>query len=253
MAHPFRVYAHRGASALLPENTLGAFTRALADGADALETDVHLTRDGHVVVHHDATGERTAGVSDKIVDLSLSDVRRWDAGHYMGLAGHGVPTLAELLEAFPGVPINVDIKAPGKRVVREVVRVVTRAGASDRVTLTSVEDRTCKTIVALAYPGAVGIGRVAGLLAAVAPTFISKRVRPLGSALQIPWRYRGVRFDRPSVVARAHALGLRLDYWTIDEPELARRIVLLGADGIMTNDPARVVAAIRSARAERSG
>lgn len=112
--HAFRIYAHRGASAVLPENTLPAFARALADGADALETDVHLSKDGHVIVHHDATGLRTASVSRKVRDTTLADLRRWEAGHYMNVAGHHVPTLAELLEAFPRVPVNVDIKAAGK-------------------------------------------------------------------------------------------------------------------------------------------
>lgn len=128
---------------------------------------------------------------------------------------------------------------------------MTRTGATDRVTLTSVDDATCRTILNMAYPGTIGIGRLQGLFAVAAPSFLSRRFRPLGTALQIPWRYRGVRFDNPTVVARARALGLRLDYWTIDDPAIARHIVALGADGIMTNDPAAVVPTIRAALNDR--
>src|SRR5262245_31233802 len=74
------LYAHRGASAELPENTIEAFLRALEVGATAIETDVHLTRDGHVVVSHDPSGERAAGVPRRICDATLAEVKAWDVG-----------------------------------------------------------------------------------------------------------------------------------------------------------------------------
>ncbi len=259
--HPFRIYAHRGASAELPENTLPAFARALELGCDALETDVHLTRDGHVVVHHDRTGHRTAGIARAVAATDLRDVQRWDAGRGITLGGRGfaqqgysIPTLAELLRSFPAVPVNVDIKAHGKVAAAKVVELVVKLGESHRVTLTSVDDATCRALRALGYPGAVGLGRLQGLFAVTAPKFLLQRFRPEhpgGNALQIPWKFRGRRFDRPDVVARARTLGLRLDYWTVDDPGVARQIVALGADGIMTNDPAAVVGAVRAARAQR--
>jgi len=257
--HPFRIYAHRGACAELPENTLPAFARALDLGCDALETDVHLTRDGHIVVHHDRTGHRTAGIARAIAATPLADIQRWDAGRGITLGGRGfaqqgysIPTLAELLRSFPAVPINVDIKAHGKVAAAAVVALIDRLGESHRVTLTSVDDATCRALRALRYPGAVGLGKLQGLFAVSAPNFLLRRFRPDhpgGSALQIPWKFRGRRFDRAEVVARARALGVRLDYWTIDDAHIARHIVALGADGIMTNDPAAVVGPVRLARA----
>lgn len=259
-AHPFRLYAHRGASAILPENTLEAFARALADGADALETDVHLTRDGAVVVHHDRTGRRTAGIARAVAQVDLAEVRRWDAGQGLTLggermAGRGfrVPTLEEVLGAFPDVPVNVDIKAHGRGVAGRVIEVVRRAGAEGRVTLTSVDDATCRAVRAHGYRGPIGLGRLAGLFVVAAPRFLLKRFRPPGEALQIPWRFKGQRFDRPDVVQRARELGLRLDYWTIDDPEVAARIARLGADGVMSNDPGRVRAALDRARLTGAG
>ncbi len=123
------VYAHRGANTELPENTLEAFRLALDLGVDALETDVHLTRDGEVVVHHDPTGLGTASTRAAIADSTLEDVRRWNLGFGFrnpdgtGLvnATYRVPKLSELLEAFPGVRLNIDVKPAHAEAARAVV------------------------------------------------------------------------------------------------------------------------------------
>src|SRR5256885_8509171 len=94
-----RVYAHRGASRELPENTMAAFRRALELGADALETDVHATSDGVLVTSHDPDGARVFGVPRAIAATPWLEVRSW-----------GIPSLQEVIESFPGVPINVDLK-----------------------------------------------------------------------------------------------------------------------------------------------
>ncbi|MFO0747738.1 MAG: glycerophosphodiester phosphodiesterase family protein [Myxococcota bacterium] len=248
-ARPFRIYAHRGASAELPENTLVAFGRALELGVDALETDVHVTRDGAVVVHHDATGLRTAKVDRAIADTDLEDVRKWDVGR-----GMRVPTLEELFDTCPSVTVNVDIKAHTKRAAQHVVDLVRKRGESQRVTLTSVDDAVVRHVRALGYEGAVGLGRASALLVLATPRAVLAGMRSSGliggDALQIPWRFKGVRFDHARLVRRGHAAGLRVDYWTVNDPAIARRIVSLGADGIMTDDPRCVVRSIREARAE---
>ena len=95
-----RLYAHRGASARAPENTLAAFETALADGANALELDIHRTADGHFVVAHDPDGARTAGCDERIAEVGLEEIRRWS------VAGESVPTLPELLSAFPDIPLS---------------------------------------------------------------------------------------------------------------------------------------------------
>lgn len=245
--HPFRIYAHRGASAELPENTLAAFERALELGCDALETDVHLSRDGQVVVHHDATARRLSRDDRRIVDLDLDEVRKLDVGR-----GLHPPTLDEVLETFPGVHVNIDIKAHSREAAEAVVQKVLARGDERRVLLTSVDDAVVRWVRATGYPGDVGIGKLGALMVLATPSLVSRAVAKAGwvgrQALQIPWRFKGVRFDRERVVRRARAAGLRVDYWTINDPELAKRIVRIGADGIMTDDPRRVVEAVSEAR-----
>src|SRR5688572_16564471 len=113
------VYAHRGAAIELPENTLPSFRRALELGADALETDVHLTLDGEVVAVHDPDGRRVAGIDQRVAATAFAELRGWDAGFAFvdgagtrPFAGQGyrIPTLEELLVELPEIPINVDLK-----------------------------------------------------------------------------------------------------------------------------------------------
>src|SRR5829696_2712479 len=113
--------AHRGASSLAPENTIEAFRLALEAGAGGLELDVHMTSDGHIVVIHDATVDRTTNGTGAVSEMTLHELRRLDAGHnfspdggptrpYRG-RGVRVPTLGEVLREFPGVAVNIEIKA----------------------------------------------------------------------------------------------------------------------------------------------
>src|SRR5262249_48415080 len=150
-----RVYAHRGASAEAPENTLEAFRRAIARGADALEMDAHATQDGAVVISHDPDGTRAAGVPRRICESSLAEVRGWDAGFgfvagggggALGRRGLRLPLLEEVLEVFPGVPLNIDLKAP---IAEAAVWRVRRHLAEDRVCLASFEAGTMRRVRAL--------------------------------------------------------------------------------------------------------
>ena len=156
-----RLYAHRGASALAPENTLPAFRRALEDGATALEMDLRLTQDGRPVIAHDRTGWRTCGVRAEIARSTLEEVRRWDAGAGFRardgsrpFAGTGVriPTLEEVLAASGEAPLNIDLKAPGPDVVAPTIAAIRRAGAEERTLLTSFRRSTLARLRALLHP-----------------------------------------------------------------------------------------------------
>ena len=152
----FRLYGHRGASAHLPENTLPAFERALADGANSLEIDVHPTADGHFVVAHDPDGQRMAGVAENIGTSTLDQVKRWNVAAGTGradLGRHSVPSFAETLEAFPDVPMSIDLKPDEPGAVPPLLEVVARHNAEDRVTLASFSTRVVRTIRRLGYPG----------------------------------------------------------------------------------------------------
>ncbi len=250
-----RLYAHRGASRHLPENTLPAFERGLADGANALELDVHRTLDGQVVVSHDPTGRRMTGIDRRLAHATLDEVRRWDAGFGFvdaggarPFAGRGfaIPTFEEVLRAFPAVTLNVDLKDRDVRLVRSVVELVARHGEASRVNLVSFHDANLTALRRLGYQGPTGLspGGVRWLL--FGPRWLTRLAPPRGDALQVPPHLGRLRLDRPRLIAHAHALGLRVDYWVIDDPSEAQRLFAAGADGIVTNDPAALAPVFRT-------
>ena len=242
--HARRLYAHRGASAELPENTMPAFARAVEIGVDALETDVHLTRDGQLIVAHDPTAARMTGAQAAWADLDLADTRRLDAGWgFVSSDGQrpfagkaiGVPVFEEVLDAFPGMRINVDIK--GDRAAATMLDLIKRKRADDRVTIASFTLRTLVEIRRRGYGGETALSQseVATLLGL--PAMLWRQLPLTGTAAQVPVRAGRIRFDRAAFIAKCHSIGLRVDFWTVDDRTEAARLLELGADGIITNDP----------------
>jgi glycerophosphoryl diester phosphodiesterase len=243
--HARRLYAHRGASAERPENTLIAFQRAVEIGVDSLELDVHLARDGVFVVAHDDTAMRMCGSPLAWRDIDAADAARLDAGWgfvtgdgarpFAG-KGVGVPTFESILVEFPRMHVNVDLK--GEDAVKAMLELVRRLRAEDRVTLASFHTATMVAVRRRGYGGETGLsqGEVATLLAM--PALLWRQLPFTGTAAQIPTHQGALRFDRSTFIAKCHSLGLRVDFWTIDEPTEAQRLLGLGADGIITNDPA---------------
>ena len=237
-----RLYGHRGAPAHLPENTLAAFEKALADGANALELDVHPTADGHFVVAHDEDGQRMAGVSEHINTSLLDQVRKWNVAVGAGrgdLGHHSVPTLSETLEAFPDVPMSIDLKPDKPDAVAPLLDVVARHGAEDRVTLASFSTRVVKEIRRLGYPGRTTLSRSEVALLRFLPAAIARRF-VAGNAAHIPVVHSGIRLDSRAFINRCRSLDLRVEYWVVDDPGEARRLLDLGATGIMSDDPALI-------------
>jgi len=245
--HQRRLYAHRGASAERPENTMPAFTRAVEIGVDALEMDVHLTRDGHLIVVHDDTATRMTGAHAAWAELDLADARRLDAGWGFvaqdgtrPFAGKAItiPTFEEVLDAFPGVRINVDLKSD--RAVDLMLDLIRRKHAEDRVTLASFQLRTLVQIRRHGYGGetALSQGEVATLLGL--PAMLWRQLPFTGTAAQVPVRAGRIHFDRAAFIAKCHSIGLRVDFWTVDDRAEVARLLALGADGIITNDPGAV-------------
>jgi glycerophosphoryl diester phosphodiesterase len=223
----------------LPENTLAAFALALELGADALETDAHLTRDGHVVLSHDATGARMCGVNVEIARATLDEVRAWDAGAGGPHAGkgHRVPTLEEALAAFPGVPFNVDAKSRHPEMVARILEVVERARAVDRTLLASFDVATLAKIRRAGYAGRTGLAQAEVVRLLALPARVLRWFPLRGAAAQLPHRIYGVDLGTPAVVRKCHSLGLEVHYWTVNDARLAQRLIGVGADAIMTDDP----------------
>lgn len=252
---PEFIYGHRGARAHLPENTLQAFDAAIQGGANAIETDVHLTSDGRVVVFHDATGERIAGTSKAIADVSWEEARTWDVG-YQHVAKDGtrpfvgneyrMPLLETLLTAYPATRLNIDIK-PGANAVQAVVDVVRRFGQPSNVLLTSFDDHARKKLHELHYQGPVGLGYRECIRALLLPRQLISGRWPEGTRIQVPPAFGPFTLGSRRFINKAHAMGLKVDFWTINNADQARDLVEYGADGIMSDDPALIAAGLSQA------
>jgi len=244
--HDLRLFAHRGASALLPENTLEAFEQALADGATALELDIHRTSDGHFVVAHDPHGLRLAGVSDHICTLCLDEVKKWDVSTTdpRDLGHHGVPTLEEVLEAFPNVPMSIDHKPDDPGAVPELLELLARHGAEERVTLASFSGKVMERVRGLGYPGRTALTRREIVWLRFLPAALARRL-VAGDAAQIPTHSGPIRLDTTRFLQKCRALGIRTDFWVVNDPAEARILLAAGATGVMTDDPARIAPVFR--------
>ena len=248
------VIAHRGASGVETEHTLSSYRRALADGAEVLELDVHRARDGSIVVSHDRNLERALGVPRVIADHDLRALRAELAARYPAAdPATLLPTLDEVMVAFPGARLNIELKTDSVALADAVAASIERHGRADQVLVASFHGDV------LAHFRARSRGEVAtsASLREAARFYIcyvfDVPCRPDYEALQIPVRLRSswprFRLDSPEFVAFAHRHGLAVQYWTIDDPEVMARLLAAGADGIMTNLPARA-AAVRAERAQ---
>jgi glycerophosphoryl diester phosphodiesterase len=236
-----------------------AFARALEYGVDALETDVHMTSDGHVVLSHDPTGRRCCGVSREIADLRLDQVREWDAGwgfrdaeRRRPFAGQGirVPTLDEVLVEFRGVRINIDIKQTDPAMVEPLLALLKEHKAEQQVTLASFHLRTLLRVRMAGYSGETALPEAEVATMLFAPALLFSVLPWRGQAAQLPLSSGRLRFDTADMVTRCHRLGIRLDYWVVNDKEAARRLLGLGADGIMTDDPRALAPVFASFREE---
>lgn len=227
-----RVLAHRGLAVEAPENTLLAFAKAAAVGADYVETDVHVSHDGVAVVAHDPTLRRVAGRDVHIAKLTMSELRRIDLGHAQGFC-----SLEEALDGFPDLRFNVDVKV--EAAVGPTLSAVERSRAAPRVLLTSFSDRRRRHL-GRAMPDAVTSTGRAGVIRCALAAMTNSRVAMTGAlrsavALQVPERAGPLRLVTPRLIAAAHRSGAEVHVWTVNDPADMERLVDLGVDGIVTD------------------
>lgn len=224
-----------------PENTLASFRAAVEAGADGLELDVWLTRDGQPVIMHDPTVDRTTDGSGPVSGMTLEGIRRLNARARSGVDGRfPVPTLAEVLEELPGPTVNIDIKDGTRRGAEAaVLGVLGKANATGRVLVVSKHHGVVRRFRRLAGSEvATGASRPEiGIFLILSALWLERLARPAYVALQVPPRYGAVPIVTPRFVAAAHSRGVRVDAWTIDEPGEMRRLLDLGVDAVMTNRP----------------
>ncbi len=267
-------YAHQGGAREGPSSTLWAMERAIAAGADALELDVHATADGQLVVCHDATVDRTTNGRGPITSMTLEELRRldnafwWTPGSVVDpgrddsdypLRGRapadralGIATLDEVLAAFPGVILNLDIKqtAPAVPAYEEALaRALIDHRRVDDVIVASFNDASTAAFRA----AAPGVATSAGTFGVAEFWRAAHADMPLPAvpyaALQIPVHTAGVTICDAPLVDAAHRAGLAVHVWTIDDAEEMAVLIALGVDGIMTDLPSVGVTAIGAAGA----
>jgi glycerophosphoryl diester phosphodiesterase len=243
-------FAHRGGAALWPENTLAAFEGAIALGYRYIETDVHRTRDGAIVCFHDETLERTTNGVGRVADLTLDELRALDAGYRFTsdggrtfpFRGRGlvVPTLDEALALHPELCLNIEIKQRSPAMEQALWDEIDRLDAHERLLVAAAHDPLVHRFVALRpaqrMPTSPGIRGVFRFCVGVW-TGLGRFERYSFRALQVPPSWHGVPVVTPAFVMAAHAQGLHVHVWTIDEPHEMHRLLDLGVDGVMTDRP----------------
>ncbi|MEU9865820.1 glycerophosphodiester phosphodiesterase family protein [Streptomyces sp. NPDC047971] len=240
--HPSPIpFAHRGGTADGLENTAAAFRRAAAAGYRYFETDVHTTADGVLVAFHDSTLDRVTDASGRIRDLP------WDAVREARVAGkEPLPLFEELLEEFPEARWNVDLKAESSLV--PLVDLIRRTGAWDRICVGSFTEGRVARAQRLAGPRLATSYGVKGVLGLRLRSFgIPAALRAGAVAAQVPASQGGIPVVDRRFVREAHARGLQVHVWTVNDPERMNSLLDLGVDGIMT-DHLEALRAVLTAR-----
>lgn len=230
------IFAHRGASAHAPENTLAAFELAHTQGADAIELDVKLSADGHVIVIHDTTVNRTTGASGKVKDLKLADLRALDAGSFFSpqFQAEKIPLLEEVFEAMGNkLFINVELtnySTPRDHLVESVCSLVKKFNLQKRILFSSFFAFNLTKAHSYLPDVPCGLLTYGGLLGAWARSF--------GFAFGDYAALHPYLTDvSQQQVARVHRLKRRVHVWTVNAEKDLRRLMEWNVDGIFTDDP----------------
>jgi glycerophosphoryl diester phosphodiesterase len=282
-AHPWlqrRVlaYAHQGGAWEWPSSTLFAMRSAVAAGAHALELDAHGTADGHVVVCHDPTVDRTTNGSGAIADLTLAEVQALDSAYwfipgadvtpdrdeadypYRGRAATDpefrIASLAEVLEAFPDVILNFDIKQSAPAVSpyeKAVAQLLAEFGRTDDVIVTSFDDRITETFSGFAPRIATSAGTAATAAFYQAVRAGEEPPSIPAVAFQVPETYGDIVIVDERFVEGAHRSGKAVHVWTVNDTESMERLVDLGVDGIISDVPSALMGVLDGRRVAWGG
>lgn len=243
MTHPYLAtpppvaLAHRGGAREAPENSVRAFRRAVSLGFEYLETDIRATADGIPVVFHDERLNRVTDRVGRIRDLPFSEVRKARIGN-----AERIHSLAEVMEHFPGVRFNIDVKEDNA--VDPVIEFLSQGDHLDRLCVASFAwsrlrrvraefgQRVCTALAPSEVAALVSRSRLGRF------SLASRAVLPTGPmCVQVPLRSGGVQIVTPALLAQAHERGWPVHVWTVDDPAQMRRLLDLGVDGLITDRP----------------
>jgi glycerophosphoryl diester phosphodiesterase len=235
--HPIR-FAHRGSRILWPENTMIAFQGAVDLGYRYLETDLHVSRDGKVLVFHDDTLQRLTDGAGKVWEQDWEELRKLDTGFRFGPGtgypwrgrGLGIPLLEELAGAFPEAYLNLDLKQDG--IEEAVAAEVARLGIGERIMIGSFRDARISRFRVLTSGTVATSAGPRELARAVAASRVGRAAAGAADALQVPGR-----LATPRLIAAAHRAGKHLHAWTINDTTTMNRLLDWGVDGIMSDRP----------------
>lgn len=232
------VVAHRGASGAAPENTMAAFELAVEMGADMIELDVHATKDGHVVVLHDAVVKRTTtgDITGSVVWYTLEEIKTLDAGSWKGpeFAGEEIPTLHEVLSAFKGrTKILIEIKA--ENIEDKVVEAIRETGTEDDVVIQSFNVEAVRRCRELLPEVPAGVLFSAPLL--FGWSSFNDKVISTAHDVNVDFVAVGRRAATPELVSMAKKNGFDVFVWTVNRTKDMAEMIEVGVDGIITNHP----------------
>ena len=245
------VIAHRGGRGLWPENTLYAFERAEALGVDVIEMDLRATVDGVIVAMHDSTVDRTTNGSGRINRMTVAEVRKLDAGYRFQNAsgqfpfrGQGltVPTLEEVLSRFRQARLNIEIKGFTPELAAGLCRIIQEKEATNRVLVASFSHdamsafRQACTSVATSATWREGM-----TLYQLSRLHLASIYRSPAVALQVPETFGKRRVLEPQLLELANAINIKVQVWTVNEETEMKRLLDLGAQGILTDYPDRLL------------
>jgi glycerophosphoryl diester phosphodiesterase len=253
------VIAHAGGQGLQPSNTLVAFEHSVALGCDVLEMDLRLTRDGVLVTVHDETIDRTSDGQGRVIDLTLAELRERNFGYKFRDPSGARPyrdrqarlaTLDEIFTRFPKTPLVVELKdnaANGAKAAALLARKIDQFDRSRSIIVASFDDRTLEEF------RRQSAGRVFTASARERTRWFVlcqksglEWFAPAGDqALQIPIAASGLRLDTPRLIRAAHRRNLAVHYWTVNDPAEMKRLIQLGADGLMTDYPDRMLEVLK--------
>jgi glycerophosphoryl diester phosphodiesterase len=247
------VIAHQGGELLAPSNTMTAFKNAANMGVDVLETDIHITKDGHLVAIHDPSVDRTTNGKGSVADLTLSELQKLDAGyHFKDLEGKYsfrdkgvyIPTVEEMFQTFGDMRIEIEIKDdnPPERIdeiASKLWNLIEKYQMEEKIIIAAFDQDIITTFDKYAK-GRVAItaGRQEVKSFVVFHKFFLRNLYvPKVDAFQIPVEDSGFDLTDQKLINGAHRLGMEIHYWTIDDPKTMERLIGAGADGILTNRP----------------
>lgn len=246
------VIAHRGGAGLWPENTLYAFERAGRLGVDVIELDVRSTSDGVLVVMHDATVNRTTEGAGRVSELTLAELKKYDAGYRWSpdggksfpVRGRGiaVPTLEEVFKALPKMRFIIEPKQDAPSITEPLCSLLRRHAMTERVVVGSFSHsimsefrQACPEVATSASPSEVS------RFLAMQKTGLDRAYSPPMQALQVPEYLGGLQVLSKAFVEAAHGRNLEVHAWTINETADMQRMINMGVDGLMTDYPDRLM------------